>query len=106
MRFIKKSSGLNRIKNNRSSYTAGFRSDYYVSTKREESEDTKIRKDIYTILNNMARENKSSIEIKYALTDKYPNYEEYIIKMINQYFGKINSNKKSKTSNEEKGDER
>ena len=70
---------------------------------KNESEDTRTRKDINGIIRGMAEQKKSSIEIKLILSEKYPNYEEYIIKMINQYFGKPN---KTKNSNVEMGDER
>ena len=72
-------------------------------TTKTPSEDTIIRREINYMIRCMEMQNKSSIEIKLILSEKYPNYSEYIIKMINQYFGKPN---KTKTSNVEKGDER
>jgi len=107
MRYVRNRKGLNRLKTNRQ-YTGGNMSNYnnISKAKKEESEDTKIRRDIHVILVRMAKDNKSSIEIKYCLTDKYPDYEEYIIKMINQLSSKMDSlNTKPKASREE-GDER
>lgn len=108
MKSEKRVSGLERIRTNSTSYRGGSCSDFYGYNqyKRAESEDTKIRRNIYAIINNMAQEEKTSIEIKAILTEKYPNYEEYIIKMINQYFGKLNSINIRKSSDLSRGDER
>jgi len=109
MRFIHDKSGLERLKKHNYSYKAGTSSDYdnIGKQKREASKDTKIRRDIHLLIIKMSNENKSSIEIKYALIEKYSNYEEYIVKMINQYFNKLNSaNRRTRSSYEEKGDER
>ena len=102
-------SGLERIRVNTTSYKKGTFSDFYSynnQAQKEESEDTKIRRSIHNIIDNMAKEGKISIEIKIVLTEKYPTYEEYITKMINQYFGKLNSNNTRKSSNTCRGDER
>ena len=106
MRTDRRIPGLERIRNNTTSRIKGMWTNFDIYDKREVSEDTTIRRNIYDIINNMAKENKSSIEIKTALTEKYPTYEEYIIKMINQYFGKLNSNNTRKSSNTSRGDER
>lgn len=99
-------SGLERLMSNGRIYRGGIQSNFYICPKKEICEDTKIRLDINDKIHTMAKENKCSIEIKTFLTEKYPTYEEYIIKMINQYFDKLNSRNRGKNSDASRGDER
>lgn len=106
MRTDRRIPGLERIRNNTTSRIKGMWTNFDIYDKREVSEDTKIRRDVYDTISTMGKEGKSSIEIKLILTEKYPTYEEYIIKMINQYFNKLNSTNNRKSSNTGRGDER
>ena len=71
----------------------------YVPFKKEEtSEDTIIRRDINKTIMDMIQEKKGRVEIEIYLTNKYPNYSEYILKMISHRFDKQNSNKDKDTN--------
>ena len=106
MRTDRRIPGLERIRNNTTSRIKGMWTNFDVYTKCEVSEDTKTRREVYDTINTMRKAGKSSIEIKTILTEKYPTYEEYIIKMINQYFDKLNSKNSKKTADASRGDER
>jgi len=107
MRFVNDENGLSRIRNNQKYKPKPI--SYYCDRKpkiKVESEDTKIRKDIYKNIIELMANNKSNIEIEIYLRNMYPDYAEYIAKVVNDQFVKRNLNKKTKIVDTEIGDER
>ena len=97
MRFVKDKSGIERT---RTKYTQGDRVgkircgfNTYQPHINKQSEDTIIRRDINKTIMDMIQEKKGRIEIEIYLTNKYPNYSEYILKMLSHRFDKQNSSK-------------
>lgn len=108
MRFTRNVSGLERLYSNMSYKRKNPK--YYmdnIGPRREQSEDTKIRKDIYRIIIEMLNNNKGTIEIEIYLRELYPNYAEYIPKVVNDQYIKFNaSKKKNKEDDGRSGEER
>jgi len=107
MRDTRNINGILRLKNNRV-YTPMIARYCSTAPHREQSEDTKIRRNIYRIIIEMIQQNKSNVEIEIYLRNLYPDYAEYIPKVINDQFAKRKL--KEKTAEDEKtkndGDER
>ena len=105
MRFTRDVKGLARIK---TQYAKTLKKPFFASFPKnnEESEDTKVRKNIHKIILEKIGEEKSNIEIEIYLRNMYPDYAEYIAKMINDQFIKMGLNKKEEVSDKETGDER
>ena len=74
--------------------------------KPEPSEDTVIRKDINKIIMDMINQNKGDIEIEVYIRNKYPNYADYIPKMISHHSNKLRKIQVKKAENIKSGDER
>ena len=107
MRYPRRNiSSLERLTKSRNIPSA---SDYFFNTKkpaRQESEDTKARKDINETVIKMIKEGKNDIQIELYLKDLYPNYSEYILKMISHQFSKINASKSENSKDDKTGEGR
>ena len=104
MRYTKNITGLARLRKNEEYKPKPIST--YIPTTKEESKDTRIRKEINSIIDNMIQQNKSNMEIQIFLANEYPDYTEYIIKMIKHHFNKLNQKKLTKDSNDKAGEER
>ncbi len=109
MRCTRDITGLNRLTSNRV-YSRRPNDHYYnygpLPKKTEESEDTKIRKDINTTIIEMIKEGKNDIQIELHLKNLYPNYSEYILKMISHQFSKMNASKAANSKDDKTGEGR
>jgi len=105
MGYTRDINGLLRMK---TKYTPKAKKAYFPPLKvnKEESEDTRIRKDIHRIIIKKIGENKSNIEIEIYIRSMYPDYAEYIAKMVNDQFTKRGLNRRVEDSDIEIGDER
>ena len=106
MKYTRELNGVERLKNARN-YSPG--SKCYKERKfkkREESEDTRIRKDINKTIMDMLDQNKCDIEIEIYLRNIYPNYAEYIAKMISNRISKLKGRNLVENSKQDIGDER
>ena len=109
MRYTIIIDGLNRLGNYRRKNANRFedRGWYYDEKKEnEQSSDTKIRIDINSSVISMIKEGKGRVQIEVILTEKYPDYSEYILKMINHQFSKFNKTTTEVSKDENSGEER
>lgn len=103
MRFTRNLSGLKRIRTN----GAYKRNIEYISPKKEEtSNDTIARWVINSKIIEMLEQNKGDIEIEIYLREKYPNYAEYIPKMIVHHSSKLRAKTTENNKQKEVGDAR
>jgi len=98
--------GIERLRKNETYRPQKSRKKIHIPYIKVESDDTKIRRDIYATIISMIKEKKSDIEIEIFLRNKYPDYAEVIPKFISDQFAKYSSNKKVETEAKETGDER
>lgn len=98
MRFTKNIDGVSRIiKSN--TYKPSHKEICYPKNT-QQSQDTIIRRNINETIFKMVAEKKGDIEIEIYLTNLYPTYDEYIRKMISNYFAKINRKTSRETGEE------
>lgn len=92
MRYTRNLTGLERIiQEGRKSRKKYKDYSWYYDNRRKtiESKDTKIRKDINLTIKSMIDAKKNDIQIEMYLTQLYPDYSEYIPKMISHHFSKL-----------------
>ena len=110
MRYTRSVSGLTRLSDYRKKHrNREYDNGWYYAGKpapKEQSEDTKIRMDINTTIRNMMFEGKNDVQIEIYLTDLYPNYSEYILKMISHQFSKNNTSKSVESKDGKNGEAR
>ena len=102
MRYYRDVSGIERIRTKESHRPKTWRG--YEPIKREDSEDTRIRKDIYRIIMEMMRNSKNTIETEIYLRGLYPNYADFIPKVVNDIYKKYKKIEDKEIKND--GDER
>ena len=102
MRYTREIDGILRLKTSREIKSIPL--SYYSEPKppAEPTEDTKIRKDINETIIKMIKEGKNDIQAEIYLTNLYPKYADYILKMISHHFTKMKASK----NNNFKGEER
>ena len=105
MRFIRDVNGIERIRTKATYKPKRLRG--YEPEKREMSEDTKIRREIYVKTVEMITKGEHPMKVEAVLRDIYPGYSTLIAQLVNDQFLKYN--KKANKSAEIKcndGDER